>query len=94
MRKRVNLLLSLILYIALIATIVFVIFNYIKYSWIILMIIITLTILTGIIIFITNRMQDAKLSWIMVTLCLPIIGIFYIELLVVLIVIDENKKLI
>lgn len=76
MRKRVNLLLSLILYIALIAAIVFVIFNYIKYSWIILLIIITLTILTGIIIFITNRMQDAKLSWIMVTLCLPIIGIF------------------
>lgn len=76
MRKRVNLLLSLILYITLIATIVFVIFNYIKYSWIILLIIITLTILTGIIIFVTNRMQDAKISWIMVTLCLPIIGIF------------------
>lgn len=76
MRKRLSLLLSLILYIALLATIVFVIFNYIKYSWIILVMIITLTILTGIIIFITNRMQEAKLSWIMVTLCLPIIGIF------------------
>lgn len=76
MRKRVNLFLSLILYIAFISGIVFLIFNYINYSWIILVIIITVTILTGMIIFITNRVENVKLSWIMVTLCLPILGIF------------------
>ncbi|WP_342276593.1 cardiolipin synthase [Spiroplasma endosymbiont of Nebria brevicollis] len=76
MRKRVNLFLSLILYIAFISGFVFLVFNYIAYSWIFLIIIISVTILTGIIIFITNRVENVKLSWIMVTLCLPILGIF------------------
>lgn len=76
MRKRVNLFLSLILYIAFISVLIFLIFNYITYSWIILIIIISATILTGIIIFITNRVESVKLSWIMVTLCLPILGTF------------------
>ena len=76
MRKRASIFLSLLLYIGFIFAIIFMMFNYISYSWIILTIIITLSILTGIIIFITNRVEDVKLSWIMVTLCLPILGIF------------------
>lgn len=76
MRKRVNLLLSFCLYAFLIALIVYLFIYYIRYSWILLLIVVLLTITTAIIIFLTNRLIDVKLSWIMVVVCLPVLGIF------------------
>lgn len=76
MRKRVNILLSLSLYLVLIGLLIYFIIYYVRYSWVLLLIATFATIVTGIIIFLTNRLMDVKLSWIMVTLCLPILGIF------------------
>lgn len=76
MRKRINLLLSLCLYLFLIGLTVFLLIYYIRFSWIILLIVTILTILTAVIIFLTNRLIDVKLSWIMVVVCLPVLGIF------------------
>lgn len=76
MRKRINLLLSLCLYLFLIGLIVYFFISYVHYSWVILLVITLLTILTAIIIFLTNRLMDVKLSWIMVVVCLPVLGIF------------------
>lgn len=76
MRKRLNLLLSFCLYAFLIALIVYLFINYVRYSWILLLIVVLLTILTAVIIFLTNRLIDVKLSWIMVVVCLPVLGIF------------------
>lgn len=76
MRKRVNLLLSFVLYIFLISLTVYLFIYYIRYSWVLLLIVTIITILTAVIIFLTNRLMDVKLSWIMVVICLPVLGIF------------------
>ncbi|MBE4704326.1 cardiolipin synthase [Spiroplasma platyhelix] len=76
MRKRVNLLLSFVLYLFLICLTVFLFIYYIRYSWVLLLIVAIVTILTVIIIFLTNRLIDVKLSWIIVVVCLPVLGIF------------------
>ncbi|MGL5268368.1 MAG: cardiolipin synthase [Spiroplasma sp.] len=76
MRKRINLLLSLCLYLFLIGLIVYFFISYVHYSWTLLLVITLLTILTAVIIFLTNRLIDVKLSWIMVVICLPVLGIF------------------
>lgn len=76
MRKRINLLLSFVLYIFLISLTIYLFIYYVSYSWVLLLIVTFLTILTTIIIFLTNRLNDVKLSWIMVVVCLPVLGIF------------------
>lgn len=76
MRKRINILLSLFLYVCLISFSIFLIIYYVSFSWVFFLILIVFNIFTGSIIFITNRLIDVKLSWIMVALCLPVLGVF------------------
>ncbi|MDQ7983167.1 MAG: cardiolipin synthase [Spiroplasma sp.] len=77
MQKKINLFLSISLYLVLIGLLIYLlVYSILPYSWVLLLIIIAVTILTVIIIYITNRLADVKLAWIMVVVCFPLLGIF------------------
>lgn len=77
MQKKINLFLSITLYLVLIGLFIYLLVaSILPYSWVILLIIILSTILTAVIIYITNRLSEVKLAWIMVVICFPLLGIF------------------
>lgn len=77
MQKKINLFLSITLYLLLIGALIYLLIDQLMpYSWIIFLIILISTILTTIIIYITNRLFEVKLAWIMVVVCFPLLGIF------------------